>query len=152
MERTRTHPLAIIRYGLYLYFRSRSFRLTAECLLFLLCCDTKDTCIHLEIDGFKKKYSSLADGFRVHRRRLVKRIFVDKETLIQIDCHDYWLRSTAYEPNLNACLMMVCIYLGKEDDFSSYVISSSSNNYILGLIKSPFLQMVLYGTMKPANG
>jgi transposase-like protein len=32
-------------------------------------------------------------------------IFVDKETLLQIDGHDYWLW-IAYEPNLNVCLMM----------------------------------------------
>jgi putative transposase len=37
-------------------------------------------------------------------RWLVKEIFVD-ETLIQIDGQEYWLW-VAYEPNLNACLMM----------------------------------------------
>ncbi len=31
MKRTRTHP-AIVRYGIYLYFSSRSFRLAARCL------------------------------------------------------------------------------------------------------------------------
>jgi transposase-like protein len=59
----------------------------------------------MEIDGLKKKYSGLADRFRIHRRRLVQRIFVD-ETLFHIYGQDYWL-SVAYEPNLNVCLMMV---------------------------------------------
>jgi putative transposase len=58
--------------------------------------------------GFRKKYSSLADRFRIDRR-LVKRIFVD-ETLLRIDGQNYWLW-IAYEPNLNVCLMM---HLSKE--------------------------------------
>jgi hypothetical protein len=56
----------------------------------------------MEIDGFKKKYSSLADRFRIHRRRLVKQIFVDETTLLRIDGQNsYWLW-LAYEPDQNA--------------------------------------------------
>jgi putative transposase len=97
LNRTRTHP-AIIRYGLYLYFSSRSFRLAAKCLSSV----TKRT--HVSIWKWVQKYSGIADNrFRIDRRR-VKEIFVD-ETLLQIDGKDYWLW-IAYEPSLNYCLMM----------------------------------------------
>ena len=97
MERTRTHP-AIIRYGLYLYFSSRSFRLAAKCLSAVMIERT-----HVAIWKWVQKYSSLADRFRIDRRS-VKRIFVD-ETLLRIDGQDYWLW-IAYEPDHNACLAM----------------------------------------------
>jgi transposase-like protein len=76
MERTRTHPTAIIRYGLYLYFSSsRSFRLAAKCLSAAV---TERT--HVSIWKWVQKYAAIAaDGFRMDRR-LVKKIFVD-ETL-----------------------------------------------------------------------
>jgi hypothetical protein len=48
-------------------------------------------CIYLEIDGFRKKYSSLAYRFGTDDRHVVKEIlFVDKN-LLQIDGQDYWL-------------------------------------------------------------
>jgi putative transposase len=88
----------VIRYGLYLYFSSRSFRLAARCLSSII----KRT--HVSIWKWVQKYSSLvADKFGTDRR-LVKEIFVD-ETLLQIDGKDYWLW-IAYEPALNTCLMM----------------------------------------------
>src|SRR5579884_2299373 len=96
MNRTRTHP-AIIRYGLYLYFSSRSFRLAARCLSSII----KRS--HVSIWKWVQKYSGLADKWSVNKRA-VKEIFVD-ETLLQIDGQDYWLW-IAYEPNLNVCLMM----------------------------------------------
>ena len=95
-RRTRTHP-AIVRYSIYLYFSSRSFRLAAKCLESIV----KRS--HVAIWKWVQEYSSLADRFRVGKRS-VKRIFVD-ETLIKIEGQNYWLW-TAYEPNLNACLMM----------------------------------------------
>jgi len=96
MNRNRTDP-AIIRYGLYLYFSSRSFRLAAKCLSSVV----KRS--HVSIWKWVQKYSGCADNFRTDRR-LVRVIFVD-ETLLQIDGQDYWLW-VAYEPNLNSCLMM----------------------------------------------
>jgi hypothetical protein len=50
----------------------------------------KKPCIYLEIDGFRKKYSSLTDRFEIDDRHAVKEIFVD-ETLLQIDGQNYWL-------------------------------------------------------------
>lgn len=93
----RTHP-AIISYGLYLYFSSRSFRLASKCL--------ESTTIrrsHVAIWKWIQKYSDCADRF-ISDRSLVKEIFVD-ETLLRIDGQDCWLW-IAYEPNLNRCLMM----------------------------------------------
>lgn len=98
MERTRTHP-AIISYGLYLYFSSRSFRLAAKCLSAAVMIERT----HVSIWKWVQKYADCADRFRMDRR-LVRRIFVD-ETLLRIDGQDYWLW-IAYEPNLNVCLMM----------------------------------------------
>lgn len=95
-RRTRTHP-AIVRYSIYLYFSSRSFRLAARCLESIV----KRS--HVAIWKWVQEYSSLADRFRVGKHS-VKRIFVD-ETLIKIEGQNYWLW-TAYEPNLNTCLMM----------------------------------------------
>jgi putative transposase len=96
MKRNRTNP-AIVRYGIYLYFSSRSFRLAARCLESIV----KRS--HVSIWKWVQRYSFLADRFRTDRRA-VREIFVD-ETVIMIDGHDYWLW-IAYEPNLNSCLMM----------------------------------------------
>ncbi|AIC14486.1 DDE-type integrase/transposase/recombinase [Nitrososphaera viennensis] len=94
--RKRTDP-AIIRYALYLYFNSRSFRLAARSL------SPIKRRSHVAVWKWVQKYSSLADRFRTDRR-LVRAIFVD-ETLLQIDGHDYWLW-IAYEPTIGTCLMM----------------------------------------------
>jgi transposase-like protein len=65
---------------------------------------------HVSIWKWVQKYADCAaDRFRTDKQR-VKEIFVDKETLLPIDGHDYWLW-IAYEPNLNVCLMM---YLSRE--------------------------------------
>lgn len=101
MERNRTHP-AVISYGLYLYFNSRSYRCASKCLDLII----KRT--HVSIWKWVQKYANCADRFKVNKH-LVKEIFVD-ETLIQIDGQDYWLW-IAYEPNINSCLMM---HLSKE--------------------------------------
>ncbi len=101
MNRNRTDP-AIIRYGLYLYFSSRSFRLAARCLESVI----KRT--HVTIWKWVQRYSDCADRFRINRHA-VREIFVD-ETLLQIDGQDYWLW-VAYEPNVNKCLM---IHLSRE--------------------------------------
>jgi hypothetical protein len=74
-------------------------------------CYKKRPCIYLEIDGFRKKYSSLAYRFGTDRHA-VKEIFVDKEILLQIDGPDYWLWWIAYEPKLNVCLILM--YLSRE--------------------------------------
>jgi putative transposase len=97
MYRTRTNP-AIIRYGLYLYYSCRSFRLAAKCLSYIV----KRS--HVAIWKWVQKYSGYADRFKTDRRQ-VRAIFVD-ETLVQIEGKDYWLW-VAYEPAaLNTCLMM----------------------------------------------
>jgi putative transposase len=97
LYRTRTHS-AIVRYGLYLYYSSRSFRLAARSLSSI-----KSKRSHVSIWKWVQKYDDCADRFRTDKRR-VKEIFVD-ETLLQIDGYDYWLW-IAYEPNLDICLMM----------------------------------------------
>jgi putative transposase len=96
MNRTRTHP-AIVRYGIYLYFSSRSFRLAARCLSSSIIKRS-----HVSIWKWVQKYSGLADRLSVNKRA-VKEIFVD-ETLLQIDGQDYWLW-IAYEPNLDAYVL-----------------------------------------------
>jgi putative transposase len=96
-RRTRTHP-AIVRYGIYLYFSSRSFRLAARCLESIV----KRS--HVAIRKWVQKYSGIAEGLLSVNKPAVKKIFVD-ETLLQIDGQNYWLW-IAYEPNLNSCLMM----------------------------------------------
>jgi putative transposase len=96
MECNRTHP-AIISYGLYLYFSSRSLRLAAKCL------ESVIKRSYVSIWKWVQKYSDCDNRFMTYRR-LVKEIFVD-ETLLRIDGQDYWLW-IAYEPNLNTCLMM----------------------------------------------
>src|SRR5215211_2610743 len=102
MNRTRTSP-AIVSYGLYLYFSSRSFRLAAKCLSSYI----KRS--HVAIWKWVQKYSDCADRFLRTDKRLVRVIFVD-ETLLQIDGKDHWLW-IAYEPYLSSCLMM---HLSKE--------------------------------------
>jgi putative transposase len=101
MKRNKTHP-AVIAYGLYLYFNSRSYRCASKCLDLII----KRT--HVSIWKWVQKYAHIVDRFRIIKNR-VKVIFVD-ETLIQIDGQNYWLW-IAYEPNLNSCLMM---HLSKE--------------------------------------
>lgn len=96
MNRNRTDP-AVIRYALYLYFNSRSFRLAARSL------SPVKIRSHVAIWKWVQKYADCADRFRTDRRA-VREIFVD-ETLLQIDGNDYWLW-IAYEPSLDACLMM----------------------------------------------
>jgi len=96
-RRTRTHP-AIVRYGIYLYFSSRSFRLAARCLESIV----KRS--HVAIWKWVQKYSGISDRLLNVNKLAVKKIFVD-ETLLQIDGQNYWLW-IAYEPTLNSCLMM----------------------------------------------
>lgn len=96
MRRTRTHP-AVIRYGPFLYFSSRSFRLAARCLSSFV----KRS--HVAVWKWVQRYASYADRFQTDRHA-VREIFVD-ETLLQIDGHDYWLW-IAYEPRLDVCLSM----------------------------------------------
>ena len=97
MNRNRTDP-AIVRYALYLYFNSRSFRLAARSLA------TIKRRSHVSLWNWVQKYSAnYADIFQTNKRA-VKEIFVD-ETLLRIEGQNYWLW-IAYEPNLNVCLMM----------------------------------------------
>ena len=96
MNRTRTDP-AVVTYGLYLYFNSRSFRLAAKSLAPI----KKRS--HVAVWKWVQKYADCADRFRTDRR-LVRAIFVD-ETLLQIDGRDYWLW-IAYEPAIDTCLAM----------------------------------------------
>src|ERR671921_335741 len=133
MERNRTHP-AVISYGLYLYFNSRSYRCASKCLELI----TKRT--HVSIWKWVQKYANCADRFKVNKH-LVKEIFVD-ETLIQIDGQAYWLW-IAYESNINSCLMMH-IYLKKEP--FSYV-TTFLNNLGLDMAENLSILMELLGTM-----
>ncbi len=110
MNRTRTNP-SIVRYGIYLYFSFRSFRLAARCLGSSI---TKRRS-HVSIWKWVQKYSSLADNRFGIDRHTVREILVD-ETLLQVDGENYWLWIASYEPNLNVCLMM-CTYLEKERFF-----------------------------------
>jgi putative transposase len=98
MNRTRTHP-GIVRHNLYLYFSSRSFRLTARCMASSVIRRS-----HVSIWKWVQKYANCADRFVETDRRMVKEIFVD-ETMLQIDGQNYWLW-VAYEPNLNVYLIM----------------------------------------------
>jgi putative transposase len=95
--RTRTNP-AIVRYGLYMYFNSRSFRLAAKSLA-----EVKKRS-HVAIWKWVQRYAHLADRFRIDRRQVRRILFVD-ETLLKIDGHEYWLW-IAYEPDQNKCLLM----------------------------------------------
>jgi putative transposase len=82
MKCNKTHP-AIISYGLYLYFSSRSLRLAAKCL------ESVIRRSHVAIWKWVQKYSDCTDRF-VTPRRLVREIFVD-ETLLKIDGQDYFI-------------------------------------------------------------
>ena len=97
MNRTRTHP-AIVSYGLYLYYSSRSFRLAAKCLSSFTIKRS-----HVTIWKWIQRYAVLDDRFRIDRHK-IRQVFVD-ETLVKIDGLEYWLW-IAYEPNLDVCLMM----------------------------------------------
>jgi transposase-like protein len=79
MKRNRIHP-AIISYGLYLYFSSRSFRLAAKCLSTTAIART-----HVAIWKWVQKYSDRADRFRIYKHYSVKRILFVDETLIKIE-------------------------------------------------------------------
>jgi transposase-like protein len=114
MECNRTHP-AIISYGLYLYFSSRSFRLAAKCS------ETTIRRSHVVIWKWVQKYSDRADRFITHRS-MIKEIFID-ETLLKIDGQDYWLW-IAYEPNLKSCVMM---HIYQEKGQFLFVINSSDS-------------------------
>lgn len=106
MKRTRTHP-AIVRYGIYLYFSSRNFRLIASCLSSII----KRS--HVSI--WKSSRSILAVQTEIIKYKQTcsqkKDIFVD-ETLFQIDGQDYWLWIAYEEPNLYACMML--LHLSRE--------------------------------------
>jgi len=92
----RTNP-AVIAYGLYLYFSSRSYRFASKSLEPVI----KRT--HVSIWKWVQKYSKLADRFNINKH-LVKEILVD-ETMLKINGQDYWLW-LAYEPNIRSCLML----------------------------------------------
>ena len=96
MRYNRTDP-AIIAYGVYLYFNSRSYRCTSRSLEHII----KRS--HVSVWKWVQKYGKVADRFKISKHQ-VREIFVD-ETLLQIDGIDYWLW-IAYEPNLKRCLMM----------------------------------------------
>jgi len=96
LKHIRTNP-AIIVYGLYLYFTSRSYRFASKSL------ESMAKRIHVSIWKWVQKYSKLADRFKVNRH-LVREIFVD-ETLLKINGQHYWLW-IAYEPNIRSCLML----------------------------------------------
>src|SRR5690606_11568929 len=138
MKRKRTDP-AVIIYALYLYFNSRSFRLTAKSLAPI------KRRSHVAIWKWVQKYADCADRFRTDSR-LVSTIFVD-ETLLQIDGHDYWLW-IAYEPALNTCLAM---HLSRERTvLVCYTTSSSSCG---GCTEgSQYLQTALNGTTRLVGG
>jgi transposase-like protein len=66
-----------------------------------------------------RKYSRLADRFKVNRH-LIKEILVVDETLLKVNGQAYWLW-IAYEPNTKSCLM---IHLSRERTIFLYAISS----------------------------
>ena len=81
LKRIRTDP-AIVAYGLYLYFNSRSYRLASKSL------EPLQKRTHVAIWKWVQKYSRITYRFVIGRRK-VKKIFVD-ETL-----QDKWSRSLA---------------------------------------------------------
>jgi putative transposase len=95
VKRIRTNA-AIIAYGLYLYFNSKTYRFASKSLEPI----TKRT--HVSIWKWVQKYASLTDRFVIGGRR-IKDVFVD-ETLLKINGENYWLW-LAYEPNLHVCLL-----------------------------------------------
>ena len=96
MKRERT-PLALMAYGVYLYYCSRSLRLASRSL------EPAIERSHVSIWHWVQRLGPLAETLRVDRRN-VKQIFVD-ETLIRFRGREYWLW-IAYEPRLRRCLMM----------------------------------------------
>jgi transposase-like protein len=96
IERERT-PVALMLYGLYIYYASRSLRLASKIL------EPVIERSHVSIWHWIQRFASVSDRFSVDRRD-VKRIFVD-ETLVTIKGREYWLW-IAYEPSLDRCLMM----------------------------------------------
>src|ERR1043165_3002340 len=104
MNRIRTHP-ALVSYGLYLYYSSRSFRLAAKCLSSSFIVKRS----HVTIWKWVQRYAYLDDRFRIDRHKIRQILFVD-ETLVKIDGLEYWLW-IAYEPNMNVCLM---VHLSRE--------------------------------------
>jgi transposase-like protein len=139
--RNRTHP-AVIRYGLYLYFSSRSFRLAAKSLAPI----KKRS--HVSIWKWVQKYSGLVDRISLRNKPTVKKIFVDETLLLQIDGQDYWLW-IAYEPNVNKCLMMHYLE-GKNHFHICYQFFKQLRKK--GMVGSLYSQMVLDGMMMLANG
>jgi putative transposase len=138
-KRNRTCP-AIIYYGLYLYFSSRSYRFAAKCLASM----TKRS--HVSVWKWVQRYSSLADEFRISKHR-VKQIFVD-ETLLKIDGQEYWLW-IAYEPMLNVCLAM---HLSRERTiFVCYHFFKQLRDKY-GSRRRIFTDGARWYTMMPANG
>ena len=139
MKRARTHP-AIVSYGLYLYYSSRSFRLAAKCLSSFL---VKRS--HVAIWKCVQRYAFLADRFRIDIHK-IRQIFVDK-TLVKIDGLEYWLW-IAYEPNLDVCLMM---HLSRERTMlvCYRFFKQLKDRY---MVESLFLQMVPIGTIQPVAG
>jgi putative transposase len=139
MKRIRTDP-AIIAYGLYLYFNSRSYRFASKSL------DPIIKRTHVSIWNWVQKYSILADRFVIIGKRKVQKIFVD-ETLLKINGQHYWLW-LAYEPNLHVCLIF---HLSTEKELFLYAISFS-NRYEQNLEINQSLLMELIGIMMLANG
>ena len=116
VKRNRTDLPAIIAYGLYLYFSSRSYRFASKSLEQI----TKRS--HVSIWKWMQKCSYWANKFKVNRHS-VREIFVD-ETLIKINGKYYWLW-LAYEPNLHVCLFAIP-HIKRKNYVCLYVISFSS--------------------------
>jgi hypothetical protein len=77
-----------VRYALYFYFKSRSFRLAARCLEFIV----KRVMYLFGNRWFHKYAGCAADRFGTDNKRLVKKMFVDEILLLQIDDDlNYWL-------------------------------------------------------------
>src|SRR2546427_12533952 len=76
IERERT-PVALMLYGVYLYYASRSLRLASRALERIM------RRSHVSIWKWVQRFASISDRFSVDRRE-VRRIFVD-ETLITIN-------------------------------------------------------------------
>ena len=147
VKRIRTNP-AIMAYGLYLYFNSRSYRFASKSLEPI----TKRT--HVSIWKWVQKYASLTDRFVIGGRR-IKDVFVD-ETLLKINGENYWLW-LAYEPNLHVCLLFhisrertifVCYQFFKQirTKFGSKSIYTDSAYWYNEACKWLRLRHIIYGT------
>jgi hypothetical protein len=99
---------------------------------------------HVSIWKWVQEYSPFGDRFKV-KENLVKEIFVD-ETLIQINCENYWLW-VAFEPKINSCLLF---HLSRERTYLSLVSSLSSLE--IGLETSLFQMTAFFGIMMHVNG